>query len=218
MPAAGSQGPARWAWEAEAGQSVVLYTKTTPSIDTVSLFPCLAVLIIKKGHIEKEGMRKMNERLFLSPPRPTPLNKHCTLRGIIRNNVSFWAHRGFVMMWLCFESVRTVCDVHQQCQPQLVGWRMWIDGKPLWHRQVQHEHCWKEFIFVLSGNCTVVRLLKSTMTLGKRTTRLLPCTTVAVAKSEVYITCWLGLLWLVIGAGVKQCLFIFQADKTIAVH
>lgn len=50
MPAAGSQGPARWAWEAEADQSVVLYTKTTPFIVTVSLFPGPAVLIITPHH------------------------------------------------------------------------------------------------------------------------------------------------------------------------
>lgn len=39
-------GPSRWAWEAEAGQSAILHTKTTPSIVNVTIFPCVASLII----------------------------------------------------------------------------------------------------------------------------------------------------------------------------
>ncbi len=121
MPAAGSQGPARWAWEAEAGQLVVLYTKTTPFIVTVSLFPCLAVLIITPHHqtetkrphwLERneENVWEVLSFLYLSPL--FSLSKHCPLCGIIGNNV-FWAH--WCELLCCFESVRTVCNVHHQC-------------------------------------------------------------------------------------------------------
>lgn len=64
-------GPSRWAWEAEAGQSAILHAKTTPSIVNVTIFPCVASLIItphsqtqKKDHIEDAGMRKMYDWLL----------------------------------------------------------------------------------------------------------------------------------------------------------
>lgn len=108
----------------------------------------------------------------------------------------------------CFESVRTVCGVHRQCQPQLAGWRMWIDVITLWHRQVQHEQRWKEFLFVLSGNCTGTHWLKSAVTLGTNlmsTTVTLPTSIkhfitlydMALAEAKT-IACWLGLFWRVI--------------------
>lgn len=68
----------------------------------------------KKGHIEKEGMRKMYERFFLSPPFPF----FFLSTNIVLFVVSLGIMCGFcgnVNLLCCFESVRTVCDVQHQC-------------------------------------------------------------------------------------------------------
>lgn len=78
---------------------------------------------------------------------------------------------------------------------------MWIDVITLFHMQVQHKGTRKECLFVLSGNCTGIHLLKSSdlkypfdvnnCSSAKDVTHFITLYDMAldVAKSEVYL--WL---------------------------
>lgn len=152
MPAAGSQGPHQvslGSWGRSIGGSL---HQTTPSIVTVSLFPCLAVLIITPGSQtkkratlkRKEWGKCMRGSFFLLR---FPLFFLST--NIVLFVVSLGIMCGFcgnVNLLCCFESVRTVCDVQHQCHLLCEEFGSMLK---LWHRQVQHEHRQKEFLFML---------------------------------------------------------------------
>lgn len=131
MLAFGSQSSARWTWEANAGETEALQTKTTPSIVKASLFPCLAVLIItprsqtetKNSHILKRGMRNMHKRSTFPPS----LSTNILLFGALEMMWARWDDCGDKWLPPCSASVRTVCGAHCQCQ-LLTGWRMWINA------------------------------------------------------------------------------------------